>query len=99
MWLYKYPHPLQIMANKYFWDSFCQTWIESNPGWGFNLTQPQLGLNSPIQLDTYKLNMYFPGIRDHYAQYNNKATKTGLPIRAFFEFLNITNWNSWEETD
>lgn len=39
MWIDKYDHPLQIMANKYFWDGFCRTFIESNPGWGFNLTQ------------------------------------------------------------
>jgi hypothetical protein len=89
MWLPDKPHPLQIMANEYFWDSFTQTYVEANPGWGFNLTQEQLGAKSPIQLDTYKLNLWFPGIKDRYAAYNNNETKTGLPIRAFFEFYNF----------
>lgn len=71
MWLPEKTHPLQIMANKYFWDGFCKTFVESNPGWGFNLTQDNLGAHSPIQLDTYKLNMWFPGIRNQYAAYNN----------------------------
>jgi hypothetical protein len=99
MWTDKYDQPLQIMANKYFWDGFCRTYIESNPGWGFNLTQASLGPKSPIGLDTYRLNTWFPGIADYYAAYNDPATKSGLPIRAFFEFLNITGWDSWEETD
>lgn len=55
------------MANKYFWDGFAQTFVDSNPGWGFNLTQNMLGARSPINLDTYKLNLWFPGIKDHYA--------------------------------
>jgi len=71
MWLYEKKNPLQIMANQYFWEGFMQTYVDSNPGWGFNLTQPMLGLKSPIQLDTYKLNMWFPGIKNKYAQYNN----------------------------
>ena len=48
MWRYDKPHELQIMANKYFWDGFCRTFVESNPGWGFNLTQENLGSKSPI---------------------------------------------------
>lgn len=86
MWLPNKPHGLQIMANKYFWDGFCRTFVESNPGWGFNITQKSLGKASPIQLDTFKLNMWFPGIRDKYAAYNDPATKTGLPMRGLFEF-------------
>lgn len=85
------------MANEYFWDAFCQTFVDSNPGWGFNLTQENLGIKSPIQLDTYKLNTWFPGIKQKYAAYNDPVTKTGLPMRGFFEFLNFTNWNAWEE--
>lgn len=95
MWLPEKPHPLQIMANKYFWDSFCQTFVDANPGWGFNLTQANLGKASPIQLDTYKLNMWFPGIRNKYAAYNDPKTKTGLPMRGFFEFHNFTNWDAF----
>jgi len=34
----QFKHPLQIMANKYFWDGLMRTYAESNPGWGFNLT-------------------------------------------------------------
>ena len=84
------------MANEYFWDGFSQTWTDSNPGWGFNLTQDQLGVASPIQLDTYRLNLWFPGVRQKYAAYNNATNQSGLPIRAFFEFVNWTDWNAWE---
>ena len=87
------------MVNRYFFDTFCQTFIDSNPGWGFNLTQAELGAKNPIQLDTYKFNTWFPGIRNKYAAYNNNATKMGLPMRAYFEFLNFTNWNAWSENN
>jgi len=53
-------------------------------------------MRSPIKLNTYQLNLYFPGIRAHYAAYNDPATRTGLPMRALFEFYNLTNWNAWE---
>lgn len=90
--------PLQIYANKLFWDSYTQTYIESNPGWGFNLTQEQLGANSPINMNTFQLNLYFPGFRHKYAAYNDPVAHTGLPIRALFEFYNLTGWDAWEET-
>ena len=43
--------------------------------------------------------MWFPGIRQKYAAYNNPATKSGLEMRAFFEFYNVTGWDAWESNN
>lgn len=48
-------------------------------------------------MNTYQLNLYFPGLRQKYAAYNDPVAATGLPMRALFEFYNVTEWDSWEE--
>lgn len=48
-------------------------------------------------MNTFQLNLYFPGLRHHYAAYNDPANRKGLDMRALFEFVNLTEWDAWEE--
>jgi hypothetical protein len=57
---------LQAFMGKYFFNSFLQTYADSNPGWGINITEHDLYPSTVIVMDTNHLNLYLPGLRDHY---------------------------------
>lgn len=51
---------------KYFFDSVIQTFVESNPGYGINITEADFfsnGTFTTVILDTLHINLYFPGIK------------------------------------
>ena len=57
---------LQAFMGKYFFNSFLQTFTESNPGWGINITESDLYPSTVIIMDTNHLNLYLPGLRERY---------------------------------
>ena len=52
---------------KYFFDSLIQTFVESNPGYGINITEADMYPDTTVIMDTRHLNLYLPGIGYHYA--------------------------------
>jgi len=69
------------------------------------MTEADLYDDTTVILDTYHLNLYFPGIGYHYAPIaKNNATYfesidhfRGLPARVFGEVIDIRNWHSYAE--
>jgi len=91
---------------RYFFNGYAQTFVESNPGYGINITEADMFPDTTVIFDTRHLNLYFPGIGYHYAPIvmHNKTyfesiyNFTGLPARVFGEVIDIRNWHSYADT-